>query len=178
VNGCYVVQKNERGYVHIKASHEVNHLLYDVAEHIINVVKNNFSTWFNSQMSEDLVDDFFSHPLTYDKKYGDVIRAKVDNVDIVTDLNQRSNLVLVLNHIRIYKQKFQLEWTIESIECSSDDVSDDEGFEIPLDEIKQEYIEKLSQKIDVLNEQLALLKTCDNKNLVATLEGVLSVLEA
>jgi hypothetical protein len=186
VDNLFVVNKNqERGTINIKTSSTVCYnQMYDIAAHVVSIVKANFSKWFNTQMAEELVDEYFSNPLVYDKKYGDIIRLRiVSGMDMITDIKRRCNMVLVLDHVRIYKQKFQLEWTIKELVYArgkkqvlaedDEELLDPEVIEdmcIPIEEIRQEYISKLIKKIDTLNELVALLKTADRNEVAEIAE--------
>lgn len=179
ISTTYLLSKNDKNYLTLKTTDASSYnLLFDIANHIIEIVKSNFVSWFNTQMPEDLVDEYFCSPLTYDKKYGDIIKLKIVNgMEHISELKKRCTIRLIMNQVRIYKQKFIIEWSIDKVdyESSSDTESvnsDDEDITIPIEEIKTEYIGRLVSKLDSLNTLLALLKTADSKEVVKICEMV------
>ena len=149
--------------------------LYDLNSRIIETVKENCSNWFNTNMNPDLVDDYYTTTLVYDKTHGDLIKIKVVgeqqfHQDIV---GSKLNLTLKASNLRFYKQKFVLETTIDTYEMGcdiidfssdseSEQASDDEEVAYPsaaeLEEMRTDVLTKTSDTINKLDEELANVK--------------------
>lgn len=126
----------------------------DLNEHVIEVVKSNCGDWFNNNMSLDLIDEYYANPMKYDKVHGYTVKIKYDG----SVPEGKVNVKLQLTGLRFLKQKFNLEWTVESIESAGDfefdmmesfdsdsDVSSEDDIPEPdISEIKAQYIHTLS----------------------------------
>ena len=149
-----------------------NNTFADLNATVIDIVKDNCAKWFNNNMSADLIEDYYSNTLVYDKKHGNLIRVKCLSVD-AEEIPQGKvcNISLTLKSLRFYKQKFVLEWDMDDIEMVKGDVivpDDDDDVdlsddEIPmphdedLEDIRCEYVDKatclsaeLASKLDAL----------------------------
>ena len=51
--------------------------MYDLNNKIIDIVKDNCTSWFNTNMNADLIDDYYTNTLVYDKTHGDLIKIKI-----------------------------------------------------------------------------------------------------
>jgi hypothetical protein len=134
----------------------------DLNEYVIDIVKQNCEEWFNNNMSLDLIDEYYSNPMKYDKVYGYVVRIKHEG-----DISQKQgkvNVRLKLNGLRFLKQKFGLEWDVVSVtedmkrgfefdmvesEESMSDVASDEDIPEPIpddvSDIKNQYFTQLRE---------------------------------
>lgn len=91
----------------------------ELNERIIDEVRTNSSTWFNSSIDNDLIDEYYISTLQYDRKQGETIRIKCTNLeDIEAGTAKLANLqiVLTLKHLKFFKQKFFAEFQVEGIE--------------------------------------------------------------
>ncbi len=145
---------------------------------IVETVRLNSSTWFNSSIDDDVIEEYFISTLQYDKKNGETIRIKVKNIDELeaSQLDGRLTLVLTLKHIKFFRQKFFPEFQIESITSGNHvnsmdfvDDSDNDDFdvddeEVPLpsfeevQNIKKECLENLEKKQTSLKAKLTELQ--------------------
>lgn len=132
----------------------------DLNEHVIEIVKQNCEEWFNNNMSLDLIDEYYSNPMKYDKVHGYVVRIKHEGD--ICPRQSKVNVTLRLKGLRFLKQKFGLEWEVvsftqdtahgfefdmlEAEESASEITSDDDIPEpIPDDvsDIKNQYFTRL-----------------------------------
>ena len=170
--------------MYFKTSKSMFDLISRISDTIVSTVQNSHKDWFNqSSLSEDMVEEYFCHPIIYDKTFGDLLRLKLvkdDNVKAIA-LKKRVSFNLTLHWIRIYKQKFIPEWEISNViyeDDPYDDTSsiisdnDDIDIHIPFDEIKREHTELLtnaindtSKKLDTLQGLLVRLKNADTKSI-------------
>jgi hypothetical protein len=88
--------------------------LFDLNAHIINIVKEKSSIWFNNNMNIDLIDDYYSNPLLYDKNNGDIIRLKcIGSEDNLKEkIGHKIDITIQFNQLKFYKQKFLVECEI------------------------------------------------------------------
>lgn len=147
--------------------------IYDLNNEIVSQVKNNCSTWFNTNMNPELIDDYYTATLVYDKTHGDLIKLKVFGEQLFSTeiVSTTLNVQLSAKQLRFYKQKFVLETSIESYEIANDviefsDEEADEPYPSPMElkemkcEIQSYYdnqLEELSQQKKELEEQLSAL---------------------
>jgi hypothetical protein len=138
----------------------------------------NSSTWFNSSINDDVIEEYFISTLMYDKKNGETIRIKVNNIDDINEneLYGRLTIALTLKNIKFFQQKFFPEFHIETIEIDQrnkcleflDDSDSDEcgGYdaEAPLPSfeeiqlIKEDCLEKLKKEQNRINTMLIALQ--------------------
>ena len=160
-------------FIFIKNKQFYNYI-YDLNASIIEIVKENCSTWFNTNMNPDLVEDYYTSTLVYDKTHGELIKLKIVDADsqlLPSDLvGSKLNIKLQAKNLRFYKQKFVLETVIESYEVACDiiDFSDDEKVEdeeeaypsqLELEEMQREVVTKYQSVIDELEIKIAPLKS-------------------
>ena len=155
------LQQRDEILLYFKSKNSIN-FICDLNAFIIETVKDNSRTWFNNEMNIELIDDYFTNTLFYDKKYGDIIRLKCigDETKIEDYVGKRVNILIAFNQLRFYKQKFSIECTVESISdsCIFDDESDKED-DIPyptgedLDEIVGKSLELAEKYINLLHEE-------------------------
>jgi hypothetical protein len=132
-------------------------------------VKENCGSWFKSSLSDELIEDYFTSNIIYDKEMGQVIRFKCLND--ISDLEQNVyvNVEMTLKKIRFFKQKFVIEWDIEEIEvmdqCAIIDLNEIEELEdipVPLVEeieaLKTTYKTHMEKKIIGVKCELAMLE--------------------
>jgi hypothetical protein len=144
----------------------------DLNSYIIENVKRNYQTWFVSNMNPDLIDDYYSSTLAYNKEHGDIIKLRCINTNLDTfEIKEgKANIDIIFKNLRFYKQKFVLECIIDKYEVHDskydliednidDDVSDEnEEFPEPDPEeirtIKNNYISKLKNIYDTLENEI------------------------
>ncbi len=165
LENVYVISLSTNTIV-IKAPKFVYDFFSSVSNKIISTVKDKRTAWFSTSMPDELIDEYYSHPIIYDEKYGDLLRLKtcphVFDLSKVS-LKKRCDIILTLDGIRIHKQKFFPEWKINNI-CEDDDHSivdddNDEDIEdikaaIPYESIRTEYLKSLSDLIESLQAHL------------------------
>lgn len=152
--------------------------MYDLNQRIIELVKENCTTWFNTNMNPELIDDYYTTTLIYDKTHGELIKIKIIGAeeDKISDSFIGSNINLELNafHLRFYKQKFVLECKINHCETAcdiiefasdsdaedTDDNTSDIAYPSPgeLEEMKHEVFTKSESKIKDLEAQVTELQ--------------------
>jgi hypothetical protein len=136
---------------------------------VIQIVKENCGSWFKSSLSDELIEDYFTSNIIYDKEMGQVIRFKCLND--ISDLEQNVyvNVEMTLKKIRFFKQKFVIEWDIEEIEvmdqCAIIDLNEIEELEdipVPLVEeieaLKTTYKTHMEKKISGVKCELSMLE--------------------
>lgn len=165
--------KTNENFIYIKSKHN-NNYMFDLNEIIIDIVKDKSQQWFNNNMNVDLIDDYYTNTIVYNKQYGDIIKLKIidDNFDILKEhLLKKIDIGIVFEHIKFYKQKFVVECTINNI--NFDDISDtienesihsEQDIDIPspsnedILNIKSEYLLKLDNFINTQQEQLNIIQ--------------------
>jgi hypothetical protein len=176
----HIKETNDQAqFIFLKNKNLYNYV-YDLNNNIIEIVKSNCSSWFNTNMNPDLIDDYYTNTLIYDKTHGDLIKLKLTGTDLLPNELIGNNINIELNaiHLRFYKQKFVLETTIKTYEIASDiidfsdeentilsDNEDDEPYpsQTELDEMKMEVVHKLQAEINEINEKLIVLNKQKNK---------------
>ena len=138
----------------------MHRFMFDLNAHVTNTVKKNYNAWFVNAMDLDLIDEYYSNTLSYDKQHGDII--KLHNVGAFSDslkgmLNKTCNIRVSFNKLKFFKQKFYLECSIiaatpstsmikdEDMDHLSDDETPEPPFEV-LQTLKQSFLEKLQAK--------------------------------
>lgn len=145
---------------------------------VIDVVRENSASWFNTRIDDDLIDEYYISTLQYNKKRGETIRLKIKNIEDIEEQmhDGKVNMVVCLKYIKFYKQKFFPEFELQMIESVNDktgnsnalefldDVSDDDALytsddeEIPvpsceeIEAMKSECVAKLYGMKDNLEE--------------------------
>lgn len=155
-------------------AHPYDHV-YDLNSEIISQVKNNCSTWFNTNMNPELIDDYYTSTLIYDKTHGDLIKLKVLGEELFPSelLGSNLNVKLDAKQLRFYKQKFVLETAIDSYEVANDVIEfseedDEDPYPSPMElkEMKSELLAYYDHELDEvaaqqkeLSDQLAKLES-------------------
>jgi len=152
--------KNRNEFVLYCKNKNYNNFLFDFSSFIIEQVKEKSMEWFKNDHLVDLIDDYYTSPLTYDKKHGDIISFKCigDEEIIKNNIGKKTNIVIQFTQLKFYKQKFLLECEVINLNETNInyDLIDDENEyniieEIPepniddINKIKKEYIDN-SQK--------------------------------
>lgn len=174
--GAKDISEAER-YLYIK-NRKVNNEVCDLNKVIIDIVKENCDQWFKNAVNPDLIEEYYTNTIIYDRKYGDLIRLKVVDFEQEVPFHKPVDVRLTLMSIRFYKQKFVIEWTLDHVEASSLDVhnlfdveeSEEEEVAAPLTEdmeaIREEYMAMLQRMKEDLVQQLqrveARLEELDN----------------
>lgn len=145
--------------------------VYDINSDVITNVKDNCHSWFRNGLSGELIEDYFTSNIIYDKELGQVIKFKCLND--LSDLQENTsvNISITLKNIRFYKQKFVIEWDIDEIEVIDQialiDLEDADSFSddlpVPLEEdilsLKEHYLSIIKGELDkVENEKADILK--------------------
>lgn len=144
----------------------------DFNQLILQIVIQNASSWFNTNIDNDLIEEYYISTLQYDKKQGETIRLKIKNIDDIEeakDLGEYVSIALSLKYLKFFKQKFYPEFQVElieaidnhsNIEMYSDDelYGDEEEHPVPSYEevmtMKEECLKTLRNKCDKLTEML------------------------
>lgn len=180
--GQFLFLKNKAAYNYI----------FDLNTSILDIVKGNCSSWFNTNMSSDLIDDYYTNTLVYDKTHGDLIKIKVIGSEVSEEfVGSTLNLELNAEHLRFYKQKFVLETSVNKcevacdiIEFSSDDDDDlleEEDEPGPsIEELEQmrdgallelvSGIEELTKKLEELNMKKQNLENATHADIIKLLQ--------
>lgn len=174
LNNCQIIHIKETNesaqFVFLKNKQLYNNI-YDLNNQIITIVKNNCSTWFNTNMNPELIEDYYTNTLVYDKTHGELIKIKFvgENLLDISSIGNCINLTVNPIQLRFYKQKFVLECQIEKYEVacdiidfsSSEDEEDEEDIACPnaseIEEMKIEVITKTSKRIQELETELTEL---------------------
>jgi hypothetical protein len=139
----------------------------DLNEKIINIVRTNSSSWFNSSIDTDLIDEFYISTLQYDRKLGETIRIKCSNPEDIEEkhLQTPSHIILTLKHLKFYKQKFFAEFQVEDIDvdnantlaghCFVDD--DDEQGAFSMDDEDECPLPSVEEVMAIKNDTLTKL---------------------
>lgn len=149
---------------------KANDFMCDLNAQILQVVKENSPIWFNNNMNTDLVEDYYTNTLIYDKQHGDIIKLKFvgDEDDVTKFIMKKVDLTISFDNLRFYKQKFVLECSVDTIAYDEDlfvdavDESGDEGEEEEepgpngddISEIKREYLGKAERCIEHLKSKV------------------------
>lgn len=152
------LQQRNEFFIYVK-NKKINNFIYDLSKHIVEFVKDKSSAWFNNNMNTELIDDYFTNTLVYDKEKGDIIRLKIIGDESVLEdyINKKIKLTLIFDNLRFYRQKFVLESKITDIESVT------ESFDIkPIDNQEEssddEYEEPSPSKDDIENIRAEILK--------------------
>jgi hypothetical protein len=163
-------------------------------EKIINIVRKNSNSWFNTSIDDDLIEEYYISTLQYDKKKGETLRLKIKNIEDIemSTLTEGTmvNVVLTLKYIKFYKQKFFPEFELLSIEHTSKNnnisfiedeidsyITEDEE-EVPnplydeIQNIKLECLQKLNSNYEQLETNILTMsqKSATLKNAITKLE--------
>jgi hypothetical protein len=161
----------------------------ELNDRIIDIVRENSGSWFNTSIDEDFIEEYYISTLQYDKKRGETIRLKVKNIDELDQevLETNGTLHVTFKNLKFYKQKFFPEFEFVSFnplldtsthdenmfslndEDWDEDVDDDEVPKPTFDEVqlmKQETISSLTNKhmnlMDLINSTNARCLVLDN----------------
>jgi len=196
IDNVYIISYASHNTVVVKAPKFVYDFFFAISNKIISIVKEKRSTWFSTSMPDDLVDEYYSHPIIYDEKHGDLLRLKVspcENDVLDLPLKKRCRMRVVLDCVRIHKQKFSPEWSIkEVVEDVVDFLDDDEEddtedvlLHIPYEDIRKDYIKSLDHLIISLSSHLDKaqslkeeLQKSSHKQLVGICERVDNMMSA
>jgi hypothetical protein len=174
------LKKNTSDYVLTFKNRGMNNFMDDLNSYIIENVKKNYQTWFVSNMNPELIDDYYSTTLAYNKEHGDIIKLRCINLsdtdtetlESAIEKKQKANISIIFKNLRFYKQKFVLECIIDECEIHDnkydliednidDEVLDENEFPEPDPEeirtIKNNYISKLKIIHDTLENEIANL---------------------
>lgn len=147
-------------------------LIYKINEIVLDTVKKESVNWFKKQMTEELIEEYFSNSLIYDTDYGHVIKMRIP-IESLETLSapiegKNVNTWVRFEHIRIYKQKFNLEMDLELVtpeETSRQYLFEDEA-DHPIEESPCPNVEELKdikkEKLQALKEYIDQIKSLRN----------------
>ena len=173
----YLTLTDDEFYVYIQ-NKSCFDFMYDLNQKIIEIVKSNCGDWFKNNMNVDLIDEYYTNTLVYDKKYGDLIKLKCVGGVSFFEVEKTYDLSVSLQHLRFYKQKFTLECSIisadackavffldeeeESVDNSSDIDSVEPDYEV-VESMKNDLLEEVRELSDFYGEKLKSLREFDEK---------------
>lgn len=151
--------------VYVKNKHFL-HYLVDLNDHIVDIVKSNCASWFNSNMDTELIEEYYINPVKYDKRYGDIIKIELckglDTSVLEAGSAKKFDIVIEVKGLRFLKQKFSLEWNIIQLDaaediqfCMSDNdlSSEEEDLPEPIPEDITEAKDNVIQRINALENK-------------------------
>jgi hypothetical protein len=163
------LQQRNESMIYFKCKEAID-VICDINAYVIDNVKENSKTWFNTDMNIELIDDYFTNTLIYDKKYGDIIRLKIIGDEKLVDefIGKTVDIEITFTQLRFYKQKFVIECVINNIketcfllEESQDDLEyledlkDQEDIPAPtfedINNIINETLDLIEQSLKTLN---------------------------
>jgi hypothetical protein len=160
---------------------QITKYMDDFNHKILSIVTENSSSWFNTNIDSDLIEEYYISTLQYDKKRGETIRLKIKNIDDIEnakDLGEYVSIALSLKYLKFFKQKFYPEFQVELVETIennnnfemySDDefYGDEEEHPVPSFEevmtMKEECMNTLRNKCDELTEKLCEIENQYNE---------------
>lgn len=195
---CSLKRSDDDVYLFIK-SKQHNNVFADLNATVIDIVKANCAKWFSQALSPDLIEDYYSNTLVYDKKLGNLIRIKCMsvNVDDITDTPLSCDIKVTLKTLRFFKQKFVLEWDLDELEMlegpskglqgtlvgiddsdgEEDDGDEEEEIPMPDDEdigdIRRHMVERCVGRLEEVTELLERLNK-EHKDLTEAMNRVKS----
>lgn len=184
IKRCRVIftkNSNDDIYIYIKEPN-IAKTICELTDKMMNIVRENISSWFQNMMNTDIIDDYFIPNIMYDKSFGQLIKFKVLN-----GMNELENIKkdkyisidISLRKIRFFKQKFVTEWYVENIKeediftdilvDNMDEFTyDHEDIPIPdneeIETLKKHYIEKINNELSSVKDKLIILN--DRKDIL------------
>jgi hypothetical protein len=162
--------KNRNEFVLYCKNKNYNNFLFDLSTFIINQVKEKSVIWFKNDHLIDLIDDYYTSPLLYDKNHGDIIKFKcIGDENYIKDyIGKKTDIDIQFTQLKFYKQKFLLEAEViklqeainkyDILENHEDDDENNEFEESPEPDLEDiNYIKK--EHIDISDKYLNELKT-------------------
>lgn len=160
--------------LYVKSKAFMNYMV-DLNEHIVETVKSKCSSWFNSNMDTELIDEYYVNPLKYDKENGYLVKIGESDVE-----SGKYTLTLEATGLRFLKQKFNIEWSIleisqaEEIEFAIDDDNEseelsEEDIPEPIPDDVNDMKEKYNNTLDGLLEKY-LVEYNRIKDIVSSLQ--------
>lgn len=175
--------KNRNEFILYCKNKNYNNFLFDLSTFIINQVKEKSVIWFKNDHLIDLIDDYYTSPLLYDKDHGDIIKFKcIGDENYIKDyIGKKTDINIQFTQLKFYKQKFLLEAEVISLQdainnCDiledQEDNDNDDSEEIPEPDLEDiNYIKK--EHIDISDKYLNELKT-----MLAEIESKIVALES
>lgn len=115
---------------------ETTKFMDDFNKMILKIVIENSPSWFNTNMDTDLIEEYYISTLQYDKQRGETIRLKIKNIDDIEEAKEMQgnvSIIVLLKHLKFFKQKFYPEFQVEVIE-TLDNVENENSLEMYSDE--------------------------------------------
>jgi len=145
-----------------------NNFIYDYSSFIIDKVKEKSLEWFRNDNILEFIEDYYTNPLLYDKKHGDIIVFKCigdDNI-MLNNIGKTFDIKIEFTNLKFFKKKFLTECKIIEINDTKtkynliDDIEDDiiSLEELPepdledINNIKSEYINKAESYLGKLKD--------------------------
>ena len=111
------VQKSGNDFIILLKNKNMQNFMCDLNTHIVDTVKSNCLEWFGSVMDTELIEDYFTSTIIYNKTHGDLIKIHCSNIEYVKAfLNKKCEILISFDKIKFHKQNFHLECSI--ISCS------------------------------------------------------------
>lgn len=120
-------------------------------------------------MNVELIEDYYTNTLVYDKKHGDIIRLKSigDDHTLQQHVMKKADVTVTFEQLRFYKQKFVVECVIEDVAELDQDTeptfiqeSSEEEFEEDIPAPNEDDIKKIKEECLVeTDNHLVELKT-------------------
>jgi uncharacterized protein (DUF1499 family) len=141
----------------------------ELNEYLIDTVKQNTNAWFNTNMDEELIDEYYISTLGFDKKRGEYIRLKLTNMEELEDEtfnDGKYNVTVALKHIKFFRQKFYGEFELKSMEqCSNepafvddlDDFVEDDDVPVPT------FEEAENMRVECINDLEIMSNQCQTQ---------------
>lgn len=126
-----IMDIKESSIVYVAVGKEWLHTILDIEDVLLQKTKEHAHEWFNTRMTPDIIEDFFTSSIVVHKKYGHVLKLCCKNESIQASFKPRAlcNLVLTLSGLKFYKKKFNLIWSIDTYEPIAMDAKEAEDTE-------------------------------------------------
>lgn len=174
-NACLIktkpLQQRNEAMIYLKCKDAID-IICDINAYVINNVKENSKAWFNTDMNIELIDDYFTNTLIYDKQYGDIIRLKIicDEKVVEEFIAKTVDIEITFVQLRFYKQKFVIECVINDIketgfllqESLGDQEEEEEDLPAPIFEdisdIVNESLDLIEKSLETLNKDKQIIQ--------------------
>lgn len=175
-------------YCYIKVPGSFIPHMLALEEHIVDISKGKCREWFSHKIKHSTIEDSFQSSVNVHKDYGKILKIRIENPqhDIVKSIQESSmcDLQVRLHSIKFNKHSFLILYDVEQSlhdiikscnthECLFNDENDDDLYEDALlgdndlgpgedelEQIRQDLIKQLKNRIDMINKQLESLQGC------------------
>lgn len=180
-------------YIYIKVPKTTLDGVLALEDHFVEEAKTHSKKWFSHRIKESTIEEYFQTSVAVDRVHGQVLRIKIDNPNHELDSeafdpSSRYSVILRLHSIKFLKQSFFVSWDVKDFETTGSNAStrnwiedddepnaeldgtanddDDDDMLAPTEEIREELIYKIAQRIKALNKdintQLAAIASLEN----------------